>query len=175
MKSDIANMKITLLDIINNVNNNEYYTRFTDTRYIPTMTTTNKEVFLETVCTRYSNTGSTHIKFLMIDKRTNEITNDSGYPFMKIPKEGYLVRLVLPKRVPISDMLELSYIVDINNISFNEYIDNGVNKIVGFNSIEDINSILKNPEILNMDDISKENLIYKYFNEPFSLNLKRRR
>lgn len=146
-------------------------------KYIPDIVCTIDETFLHSVSKTFSDIGGELIKFLIINKNTKEITNDSEYEFTRFPKEGYLIRLSLPRRNTTYHFLKLDYIVDINNVIINEYMDNGVKKVLGFQTIEDISEIISedNKSIFSMTDDSKKNLMLKYFDNPFNLDMRRRR
>ena len=160
---------------LDSISKDPTYIELAKNKYIPTIISTGDERFISSTEKTYSDIGGEFVKFLIINKSTKEITNDSKYLSTRLPKDCYLVRLSLSRRNSNPEFLTLDYIVDINDIHINEYIDNGERKIIGFVTIEDISEILTEDmkTLFNMSDESRKRIIKEYFDDQFDLTVRK--
>lgn len=87
-------------------------------KYIPHIVETADGFFIEPVTSFKTGGIKTYVKFLILDKNFIPI-HGHDYAFVKLPTEGYLMRILLNNKTDkeLSEDFIINYVIDINNIT----------------------------------------------------------
>ena len=118
----------------------------------------NGEIFMSPTKKIIQTLHEYYIKWFLLDKNFH-ISHDHDYPYVNIPKDGYLMKIVIPKLSEYPDDFEIEYICDINNIQ--TQIDNSINNITHIDSQNSIDVDTKELLTIENFDPTKYPKIYE--------------
>jgi len=133
MFNEFTSRNATLLKLIEN----DYYKNSFSSYYVPDIEIMEDgRIFIKSSKPIVENNVSSIVKFILINI-DGKITPDSSSQFIELLNGGYLVRLVVNRPI-IKENIQLSYVVDINNIPLSKIGSTVNDQIIyqyGFDSI----------------------------------------
>ena len=110
---------------------------------------TNGDIFFDPCVSIINVSRREFVKWFVLDKQWN-ISHDNSYNFVRLPKEGYMMKISIPIVSDTIESFEVEYVVDITNINIIESFE--VEHVVDI----DTNHIfaLNDPHLMEVDSLN---------------------
>lgn len=133
------------------VNNESLRDRFVTNSFPIFQVMENGEIFMDPVKRIIQTIHEYYIKWIILDDAFIP-SHDHDYPFVNIPKSGYLMKVIIPKLYdnPIENDFSVEYVCDINNIQTETSDSLNNNQVIQNHNVVDVNM----NEILTIEEFN---------------------
>lgn len=121
--------KYTFLDIING----KHSFKFPE-GYLPKVVITGDDMYLESVARSFGPDGNDIVSYVLFDKCAQAI--DDNVPLIQVIPHGFLAKLTVPQRNKIPDTMQLEYLIDMDAVNIETFVDESGDRYARFLPVE---------------------------------------